>query len=101
MLMTHTRTQMTAMALDRKLPNSSSFFLRGDSSSSWLAMAWWILPMAVWGPVPTTTHRARPAVTTVPCRRPPAPSWAGTPHGAGSKVALPAVPGAPTFCARL
>lgn len=39
MLMIHTSTQITAMALDRKLPNSSSFFFRGVISSLVSAMA--------------------------------------------------------------
>jgi hypothetical protein len=34
MLMTHTRMQMTAMAFDRKFPNSSSFRFNGVNSST-------------------------------------------------------------------
>mmetsp|Transcript_44744 Transcript_44744/g.115821 ORF Transcript_44744/g.115821 Transcript_44744/m.115821 type:complete len:285 (-) Transcript_44744:108-962(-) len=66
MLMTHTSTQMTAMTLDRKVLNSSSFCFSGVISSAVSAIASLILPMAVEAPVPMTTPRARPTVTTVP-----------------------------------
>lgn len=39
MLMIHTSTQITAIALDKKLPNSSNFFFKGVISSVVSAMA--------------------------------------------------------------
>mmetsp|Transcript_35412 Transcript_35412/g.67770 ORF Transcript_35412/g.67770 Transcript_35412/m.67770 type:complete len:279 (-) Transcript_35412:170-1006(-) len=66
MFTTHTKTQITAMTLARKVPNSSSFFFSGVISSEVWVMAVWILPMAVLTPHADTTARARPTVTTVP-----------------------------------
>ena len=68
MFTTQTKTHTTAMTLERKVPNSSSFFFSGVISSSSLAShsASLIFPTAVPAPVETTTPRARPAVTTVP-----------------------------------
>ena len=77
MFTTHTSTHTTAMALERNVPNSSSFFFRGVSSSSSAAscIASRIFPIAVRAPVPITTPRALPPVTTVPPNATQVLSW--------------------------
>ena len=68
MLINQTRIQITDITLDNCWPNSSSFFCSGVfTSSSWSFIAVLILPMAVFKPVPTTTPRALPEATFVPC----------------------------------
>ena len=68
MLINQTRIQITVITLDNCWPNSSSFFCSGVfTSSSWSFIAVLILPMAVFKPVPTTTPRALPEATFVPC----------------------------------
>ena len=53
MFTTHTRTHTTAMTLERKVPNSSSFFFSGviSSSSAASCIASLIFPIAVRAPV--------------------------------------------------
>mmetsp|Transcript_39481 Transcript_39481/g.85945 ORF Transcript_39481/g.85945 Transcript_39481/m.85945 type:complete len:332 (+) Transcript_39481:2515-3510(+) len=75
MFTTHTSTQITAITLARKVPNSSSFFLRGVISSDTSTMAEWMRPMAVRPPVAATTARARPTVITVPLNSMHVLSW--------------------------
>mmetsp|Transcript_20244 Transcript_20244/g.52519 ORF Transcript_20244/g.52519 Transcript_20244/m.52519 type:complete len:207 (+) Transcript_20244:2577-3197(+) len=67
MLITHTKMQITMMALQSESPNSSSLILSGvflflSSSSS----AVWILPISVLSAVPITTPTAFPPATLVP-----------------------------------
>eukprot|EP00955_Chlamydomonas_euryale_P022778 240401-Chlamydomonas_euryale.AAC.9 len=57
---------MPAITFASRLPNSSSFALRGVDSSAGSDMAARILPIAVFPPVDTTTPRALPATTRVP-----------------------------------
>mmetsp|Transcript_14984 Transcript_14984/g.53970 ORF Transcript_14984/g.53970 Transcript_14984/m.53970 type:complete len:290 (-) Transcript_14984:46-915(-) len=68
MFTTQTNTHTTAITFDKSVPNSSSFFFSGVISSSAAAsvIASRIFPIAVFNPVPTTTPRHRPTVTTVP-----------------------------------
>lgn len=69
MLTSQTRRQMTEMTLASMSPKSSSFFFRGVFSVIWEAieMEEWMSPMAVLEPMATTTARAVPLTTVVPC----------------------------------
>jgi hypothetical protein len=67
MLHSHTTTQMIAIALDRKVPNSSSLRLSGVGADSVEAKASWIFPMADDVPVPVTRQRALQISSSAVC----------------------------------